>query len=462
MRSQALRRAAAIACLAAGSASAQPAPDTQALRREIDALRADYEARMQALEQRLKAAEAAVAQQPPAAPPPAAAPAVAAVAATPQPTAAGRGLLDISMILSGQYTRTRLDPATFRIRGFPLPPDAEIGPGTRGFSLAESELTLTANVDPYFRGVGTFSISPQDEISAEEAFIETTSLGHGLGLRAGRFFSGIGYLNSQHAHTWDFADAPLAYQAMLGTQFADDGLQLTWLAPTDRFFQLGLELGRGRTFPGSDSSRNGAGAVALTAHVGDDIGESSSWRAGLSFLHANANDQALLATDAAGNDVATAFGGSSRVWVADAVWKWAPQGNATRRNFKLQGEYLHSTRDGALVVDPAGLAAPGSFRAAQSGWYLQAVYQFMPRWRVGLRTERLDPGTPDLGAAGGLLGLDLGHARKNTMMVDYNPSEFSRIRLQVAQDRARPGGASDLQWWLQYQMSLGVHGAHSF
>jgi hypothetical protein len=384
------------------------------------------------------------------------------VAATPQPTAAGRGLLDISMILSGQYTRTRLDPATFRIRGFPLPPDAEIGPGTRGFSLAESELTLTANVDPYFRGVGTFSISPQDEISAEEAFIETTSLGHGLGLRAGRFFSGIGYLNSQHAHTWDFADAPLAYQAMLGTQFADDGLQLTWLAPTDRFFQLGLELGRGRTFPGSDSSRNGAGAVALTAHVGDDIGESSSWRAGLSFLHANANDQALLATDAAGNDVATAFGGSSRVWVADAVWKWAPQGNATRRNFKLQGEYLHSTRDGALVVDPAGLAAPGSFRAAQSGWYLQAVYQFMPRWRVGLRTERLDPGTPDLGAAGGLLGLDLGHARKNTMMVDYNPSEFSRIRLQVAQDRARPGGASDLQWWLQYQMSLGVHGAHSF
>jgi hypothetical protein len=462
MRSQALRRAAAIACLAAGSASAQPAPDTQALRREIDALRADYEARMQALEQRLKAAEAAVAQQPPAAPAPAPAPAVAAVAATPQPTAAGRGLLDISMILSGQYTRTRLDPATFRIRGFPLPPDAEIGPGTRGFSLAESELTLTANVDPYFRGVGTFSISPQDEISAEEAFIETTSLGHGLGLRAGRFFSGIGYLNSQHAHTWDFADAPLAYQAMLGTQFADDGLQLTWLAPTDRFFQLGLELGRGRTFPGSDSSRNGAGAVALTAHVGDDIGESSSWRAGLSFLHANANDQALLATDAAGNDVATAFGGSSRVWVADAVWKWAPQGNATRRNFKLQGEYLHSTRDGALVVDPAGLAAPGSFRAAQSGWYLQAVYQFMPRWRVGLRTERLDPGTPDLGAAGGLLGLDLGHARKNTMMVDYNPSEFSRIRLQVAQDRARPGGASDLQWWLQYQMSLGVHGAHSF
>lgn len=462
MNSRALRRAGVLACLATGSAFAQPAPDIQTLRHEIDTLRTDYESRIQALEQRLKAAEAAVARQPAAA---AAQPAVAAAPApAPAPTvaAAGRGLLDLSMILSGQYTRTQRDPATYRIRGFQLPPDAEIGPGTRGFSLAESEITLRANVDPYFRGVATFSVSPEDEIGVEEGFIETTALGHGLGVKAGRFLSGIGYLNGQHAHTWDFADAPLAYQAMLGTQFRNDGLQLAWVAPTDRFFQLGLEVGRGNSFPGSDGSRNGAGAWALTAHAGDDIGTSQSWRAGVSLLHARAADQELVATDAAGNDATNAFTGHTRVWVADAVWKWAPDGNPTRRNLKLQGEYLHATRQGDLVADPAGLASTGRFRAAQSGWYLQAVYQFMPRWRLGLRTERLNPGSPDLGANAGLFGLDGGHARKHTAMLDYNPSEFSRIRLQVAQDRARPGGASDLQWWLQYQMSLGAHGAHSF
>jgi hypothetical protein len=305
-------------------------------------------------------------------------------------------------------------------------------------------------------------VSPENEIGVEEGFIQTTALGHGLGVKAGRFLSGVGYLTSQHAHVWDFADAPLAYQAMLGGQFRNDGLQLAWVAPTDRFLELGLEVGRGNSFPGSDGSRNGAGAWALTAHVGDDIGTSQSWRAGLSLLHARAGDQELLATDSAGNDTSSAFTGHTRVWVADAVWKWAPDGNPTRRNFKVQGEYLHATRQGELAVDPAGLASPGRFRAAQSGWYLQAVYQFMPRWRIGLRTERLDPGTPDLGANAGLIGLDAGHARKHTAMLDYNPSEFSRIRLQVAQDRARPGGASDLQWWLQYQMSLGAHGAHSF
>jgi hypothetical protein len=74
----------------------------------------------------------------------------------------------------------------------------------------------------------------------------------------------------------------------LGTQYGDDGVQLRWLATTDRFVEFGLELGRGRSFPGGDNPRNGAGMVALTAHIGDDIGDSHSWRAGLSVLNAKA------------------------------------------------------------------------------------------------------------------------------------------------------------------------------
>jgi outer membrane receptor protein involved in Fe transport len=181
----------------------------------------------------------------------------------------------------------------------------------------------------------------------------------------------------------------------------------------------------------------------------------------VSYLRARAAAQELLAPDASGTEVSNAFTGNSRVWIADAVWKWAPNGNATRTNFKLQGEYLRSTRAGSLVVDPAGLASEAPYRAVQSGWYLQGVYQFMPRWRVGLRTERLSPGSPDLGANEGLLGLDSGRARKTSLMLEHNPSEFSRVRLQLAQDRAR-AGMSDLQWLIQYQMSLGAHGAHGY
>ncbi len=472
----ALRRAGWILCLAAGSAVAQPASpnsnpnsDTQALRREVEAMRAEYEARIQALEKRLQAAEAAAAAQPAAAPatavaPAAAAPAAVTAVAAPAPAgaAAGGGFQPaMSLILSGGYFNSSRDPATYRIRGFSLPPDAEIGPGVRGFSLAESELGLAANIDPWFRGAANISFAPDNTVSVEEAYVETTSLGQGFNLRAGRFFSNIGYLNPQHSHVWDFADAPLAYQAMLGTQFGDDGVRLTWLAPTEQFIELSAEAGRGRSFPGSDSSRNGAGAYTFAAHTGGDIGDSQSWRAGVSYLHARANDQELLAFDPAGNEIRNSFSGSTGVWIADGVWKWAPNGNATRTNFKLQGEYLQSRRDGSIVVDTLGAASPGDYRASQSGWYLQGVYQFMPHWRVGLRTERLSPGSPDYGINTALLAQDNGSPSKNTVMVDWSPSEFTRWRFQVAQDRARPG-AADTQWLIQYQMSLGAHGAHSY
>jgi hypothetical protein len=46
-------------------------------------------------------------------------------------------------------------------------------------------------------------------------------------------------------------------------------------------------------------------------------------------------------------------------------------------------------------------------------------------------------------------------------MVDWSPSEFSRIRLQIARDDSRQG-QPDNQVFLQYIVSLGAHGAHTF
>jgi hypothetical protein len=456
-----LRTAVAIAIAAPVLAHAQSPAEVQALRAELTQLRADYESRLRALEARLQAVQApAPTATAPAANPPAetvAAPAPGRFAAP--ATAANNPA--ISLILTGQYQRTGRDPQGYRVRGVPLPPDAEIGPGTRGLSLGESELGLSASIDPQFRGEAHIALHPDDAVSVEEAFIQTTALGSGLTAKAGRFLSSVGYLNSKHAHTWDFADAPLAYQALLGTQFGDDGVQLAWVAPTDRFFELRGELGRGRGYPGNAGGGNGAGMAALSAHLGDDLGDSHSWRAGLSVLQAKAAGQPLAAVDASDLDVTNAFTGTSRVWIADALWKWAPGGNASRTNFKLQGEYLHGTRDGTLTYDTAGAGTTDAYRAVQRGWYLQGVYQFMPRWRLGLRTERMDGGDPQYGSNAAALAVNEGTARKNSVMVDWNPSEFSRMRLQLARDQSRPGGP-DNQLWLQYQMSLGAHGGHGF
>src|SRR6058998_2728194 len=83
-----------------------------------------------------------------------------------------------------------------------------------------------------------------------------TAAPYGLVPKFGRFFSGLGYMNEQHQHAWDFIDAPLAYQAFLGGQYANDGLQVKWVAPIEHFVELGAEVGNGDNFPGSPRNKN--------------------------------------------------------------------------------------------------------------------------------------------------------------------------------------------------------------
>ena len=53
------------------------------------------------------------------------------------------------------------------------------------------------------------------------------------------------------------------------------------------------------------------------------------------------------------------------------------------------------------------------------------------------------------------------NATRNTVMVDWSPTEFSRVRLQLASDKSR-ANVTDDQVVLQYIFSLGAHGAHKF
>lgn len=455
--------AASIAFALAAPLGAQAADSAELaqIREQIKQMKESYEARIQSLERRLQQAEstagnaldkAGKAEEK-------AVQAAATPTATPSASASAFNP-EVSLILSGTYANLTQDPANYRIGGF-LPNGGEIGPGQRGFSLGESELVVAANIDPYLRGQFTLAVTPEDAVAVEEAFVQSLGLGSGFTLKAGRFLSGVGYLNEQHAHTWDFVDAPLAYQAFFGGQFKDDGVQLKWLAPTDLFVELGAEVGRGRNFPASDRAKNGSGSATLFAHLGGDVGASHSWRAGLSLLRTSPRARAFDDVDSSGAGVTNSFSGESRLEIADFVWKWAPNGNPVYTNFKLQGEYFRRREDGDLTYDVNTVNITDRYASAQSGGYLQSVYQFMPRWRVGLRRDQLDGGHVDYASNNSALEQATYKPSKNSLMFDYSPSEFSRFRLQFAQDKSRPE-ATDNQMFLQYQMSLGAHGAHKY
>lgn len=443
-----MNRISILALAAAGVLASLPAAavdgDLKALREEVAQLKKTYEERIAALEARIAQAEAS--------------PGKVSRGNTPSGEAAFNPA--ISLVLAGAYTRLSQDPNAYAIDGF-APTGGEVGPPHRSFGLGESELGIAANIDHTLRGQMTLALVPEGGAEVEEAFIQTLALGGGATLKAGRFLSGIAYMNGQHAHAWDFVDAPLAYKAMLGGQWKNDGVQAKWIAPTDLLVELGAEVGAGGSFPSTDRNKNGNTVGALLAHVGGDAGDKASWRAGLSVLGASPRDRQYDDVDSTGTDVTNAFTGRSRTWIADAVWK---QDFGHDRKLIVQGEYFRRRENGTLAFDVSGANLADDYRSTQSGLFAQAVYQFMPRWRVGYRYDQLDSGTVSLGATLNPDDLPLLASykpKRNSLMVDFSASEFSRLRLQFARDESRRD-VVDNQLWLQYVVSLGAHGAHRY
>lgn len=414
----------------------------QDVRREVARMRADYETRIQELEKRLAQAETRVTSADSKAD---AARKAAEGSAKAKETPSGFNP-SIAVVLNGTASAANRNPSIYRVPGFALGDEAK--PVERGFALGESEVTLSANVDRYLYGALTVAYSRENTAVVEEAFIQSTALPWGFTLKGGRFKSGIGYLNEHHAHTWDFADAPLPYLLMLNGQYGDEGVQARWLAPTRMFVELGAEGFRGASHPGGGGASKGVGANSVFAHVGDDIGEGGewgSWRLGASGLWTRTEERKT-------NSDADTFAGRSRTAVVDATYKWAPDGNFAERSLKLQGEYFHQQESGRFndIRD----------EATRQGFYAQAVWQFMPRWRAGARYDRVWADEVSAELAGTTLDPQGHVASRRSVMLDYSTSEFGRFRLQGNLDNS--GDKSDRQVILQYTVSLGAHGAHPY
>lgn len=375
----------------------------------------------------------------------------------------------ISLILDGRYSD--FDHDDFELPGFQI--GGEAGLPEKGFSLGHTELTASASIDQTLYGEFTAALE-EDTVEIEEAYVETLGLGGGVTLRGGRFFSGFGYLNDVHDHAQDFTQTPLSYQAMFGGHLGDDGVQLRWIAPTDLWLELGGELLSGQSFPGGENEDANNGAV-LFGRLGGDLGDLWSWRAGSSYYTSefDVREAGGHGHGHGGGDADNELlDGEVDVVGLDAVFKWAPGGNATERNLTLSAEHLLRDESGEAEFTEDGNTGTADYTGEQSAWYVSAVYQWQPRWRAGVRYERLsaDNDLENYTVEAGALDFDefadesgLGDGddpERTSLMVDYAPSEFSRFRMQF--DRDEFGGDTEDRVYLQYSVSLGAHGAHGY
>ena len=336
-----------------------------------------------------------------------------------------------------------------------------------GINLRHVELQLSAEIDPYFKG-SVIAAVDEDGAELETAEMETTALPWGLKLRGGKFYSDFGYLNAKHSHEWDFVDQPLVYQLLLGSHGLNDkGLQLTWLVPTPFYLLAGAEVFQGdnelmyayhgeEPLPGHDGPRLGVGWLKF--------GPNLPGNHGLQFGLFAATGTHQEEHDGNGDGSADHwFDGDSTFWGGDVVYKYNASQPYGQGDVTVQAEYFRRRKDLELVAHDLFPALVGNDRIdTQDGYYVQAVYGFLPRWRFGLRWEQVgltnETDYPDGSSA------SYGASWRLGPMLDWSLSEFSRLRLQFNRGSyLTEDGREDVnEIMLQWTVSLGAHGAHAF
>jgi hypothetical protein len=353
----------------------------------------------------------------------------------------------ISLIFNGWYYGSDLGQSEIDGRTIPGFTNEPVESRNKGFNFESAELFLFAPVDPYFNLYATIPVT-EEGAEVEEAYFLTTSLPEGVQVKGGKFRSGFGRINGQHPHAWDFVDVPLNYRGFLGPEgMVEKGVQITYLPSLPVYTLLGVEVLQGENPLLFDPDGQSPYAFTAFAKASVDLGEHSTILFGPSFITGKARIT-TIADD-------TFFSGDSDLFGFEFVYKWKP---SRTRSFILQSEYLYRRQKGDLT--DFALSATESLKREQDGLYVQGLYQ-LGRWRLGARYDVLELFKDDFVIAGGQQ--DFGDTPwRTTGAVEFNPTEFSRIRLQYNRDDSARDGRVNDEIFLQVQLGIGAHAAHSF
>mgnify|MGYP006289614631 FL=1 len=480
------------------AAMAQDSAEITEVKRLVEQMRRDYEQKIQALEERLRAAERKA--ETAASEADAARQVVDSAAGKDRRggmAAVGAGNAfnpQISVILDGNYYQDDRDGEGFEMLGMADGishahgahghghDHGGHGAPERGFNFRSAEIAISATVDPYFDANLMLALDGDSELEVEEAWFQTRALPHGLKVRGGKFLSGVGYANSQHPHEWAFVDQNLAYLNLLGDHgLRDTGVQLTWLPDWGHYTLFGFEALQGDQEKlgalagdelieeaaaeagvseyelGLGSTRHGPRLYTAFVKYAPDLGYDHALQLGLWGGWANQH------TEIHEEPVIHALQGNASMWGLDAVYKYDAGGTHGAGDVIVQGEYLWQRKDLNLSFHETNPALVGAEREfTQDGFYLQGLFGIAPRWKAGLRYDKV--GLTNRLDSGGSTLREWDSSDRWTAALTWNPTEFSQLRLQYAKaDITIDGQSEDFDYlYLQYVMSLGAHGAHKF
>ena len=388
-------------------------------------------------------------------------------------------LIDISLDVIGSVgTSTARNDVIQQLQG------GHHDPKQRGFTMQQAELALAGAVDPYFRLDShiTSVIDPDGEtiVELEEAYATTTSRPHGLQVKMGHYLPEFGRINPVHLHDWDWGDQPVVVSRVFGGDgLRAPGARVSYIPQTDVYydFQLGVQNASGETaksFLANDEVYGEEPIGGRFFQERDVRGlKDSLWtaRASSSLTWNDTNVfnygvSALYGPNATGND------GETFVYGADFVYLWRPV--STDKGwpfFKLQGEWIGRVFDASAQIDENDplngaddVVVPGD-TLRDHGFFLQGLWGFQRGWSTGLRGEYATGSGESYDAVADTFSRAADFDRTDRLRISpvlvFQPSEFSRIRLQYNYDESdHLGDSGEHSVWITFQTLIGVHQPH--
>jgi len=343
-------------------------------------------------------------------------------------------------------------------------------PNTNGFKLQNGELHLQGTVDPYFQMDGNIVLTidkGETKVELEELYGTSLALPANLQLVAGQYFTRFGRQNRQHPHQWDFADQPVILNRIFGPDgLRGPGAQLSWLAPTPFYLE----------FSGSAQQAQGEIATSFLNEAGQTIRGYTLIDRPVQKIGDLMYMPRVVTSFEPTDEVTVAVGGSTlfgpnasgpnnrtTIYGADLYVKWKPVDHSQGFPFVAwQTEYLHRNYD----AGPDNVNGIPASRLKDFGFYTQLLYGFTYRWVAGFRVDYVNSSgggdaTPFLVTQA---QRDLvGERWRLSPNMTFYPSEFSKFRLQYNVDFADSRNREAVHGvFLQMELNIGEHGAHSF
>jgi hypothetical protein len=295
----------------------------------------------------------------------------------------------------------------------------------------EAEIAVQSVVDPYARADFFLSVARDPGtgkfgLDLEEGYLTSLDLPVGLQLKAGKFRSAFGKVNTIHPHALPFISMPNVLTRYLGEDgLNDEGFSLSWLVPNplDFYQELTVEATRG---PDDNPSfaRSTVDRYLYLGHLKNfwDLTDNATLELGLSAAGGQ-NDSAF----------ATVLGG------IDLTYKWKPLQFNTYQSLVLQAEAILSSK-----------RLSGTETMKSWGMYALATYQVGKRWFL---TGRFDySNLPDNSsfverAYSGVLG--------------WYATEFQKLELEYKGTTSNVLPTAN-QVLLRSVFVIGAHGAHAY